>query len=125
MFARNSASHVRASGESSGSNPANTFSRVSSVRREFRSEPYSPRQKNVSPPRTRTRSPRSVPRVASTASSSGPKSPPTGPTTTTRSNCDAASAKCVAAPPSIRSRAPAGVRTASNAIEPTTVIIVR
>ena len=33
----------------------------------------------------------------------------------------AASAKCTAEPPSIRSRSPNGVRTLSNAIEPTTV----
>ena len=50
-----------------------------------------------------------------------PKSSPTGPTTCTSSKNDAASAKCTAEPPSIRSRDPNGVVTASNAIEPTTV----
>ena len=37
---------------------------------------------------------------------------------------DAASAKCVAAPPSMRSRSPNGVLTASKAIEPTTVTAI-
>ncbi len=37
----------------------------------------------------------------------------------------AASAKCVADPPSIRSRSPKGVRTESNAMLPTTVSDMR
>src|SRR3954452_10711786 len=62
-----------------------------------------------------------VPRVCSTVISSSPKSSPTGPTTRTSSKNDAARAKCVAAPPSIRSRSPKGVLTASKARDPTTV----
>src|SRR4051795_13369717 len=63
----------------------------------------------------------STPRPSSTESSSSPKSSPTGPTTWTSSKNDAASEKCTAEPPSMRSRSPNGVLTASNAIEPTTV----
>ena len=57
--------------------------------------------------------------------SSSPKSSPTRPTMWTSSKNDAASAKYVAAPPSIRSRSPNGVLTASNATEPTTVMLTR
>ena len=54
-----------------------------------------------------------MPRVARMAMSASVKSSPTGPTTCTVSKNDAASAKCVAAPPSMRSRSPDGVFTAS------------
>ena len=56
--------------------------------------------------------------------SSSVKSSPTGPTGRTSSKNDAARAKWVAAPPSIRSREPNGVRTASNAMDPTTVTLI-
>src|SRR5215212_738655 len=52
---------------------------------------------------------------------SSPKSSPTGPTTWTSVKKRAASAKCTAEPPSIRSRSPNGVLTESKAMEPTTV----
>ena len=63
----------------------------------------------------------STPRASSTASSGSPKSSPTGPTTRTSLKNDAASEKCTAEPPSMRSRSPNGVRTASKAMDPTTV----
>src|SRR4051794_2241330 len=66
-----------------------------------------------------------TPRPRRTAYSSSPKSSPTGPTTRTSSKNDAASAKWTAAPPSMRSRTPWGVRTASKAIDPTTVTLMR
>ena len=94
------------------------------VSRELRFSPYSPLQKNVRPPATRSTSSVTVPRVRRMAMSSSPKSSPTGPTTRTSSKNEAARAKWVAAPPSIRSRAPNGVRTASNAIDPTTVTLM-
>src|SRR5438309_6336722 len=90
--------------------------------REPRSHPYSPCQKNVSPPATRSMSSTSTPRRRSTSSCSSPKSSPIGPTMRTSLKKLAASAKCTAAPPSIRSRSPNGVLTVSYAIEPTTVI---
>ena len=62
-----------------------------------------------------------MPRLPRVASSASPKSSPTGPTTLTSVKKLAASAKCTAEPPSIRSRSPNGVFTLSNAIEPTTV----
>src|SRR5437879_5363023 len=65
-----------------------------------------------------------TPRACSTAYSASPKSSPTGPTTRTSSKNDAASEKCTADPPSRRSRSPNGVLTASNAIEPTTVMLM-
>src|SRR3954453_14400839 len=61
-----------------------------------------------------------TPRSRSTAYSSSPKSSPTGPTTRTSSKKLAAREKCTADPPSMRSRSPKGVLTASKAIEPTT-----
>jgi hypothetical protein len=64
------------------------------------------------------------PRVCSTSQSSGPKSSPTGPTGRTSSKNDAARLKWVAAPPSMRSRAPKGVLTASKAMDPTTVRLI-
>src|SRR5215216_1694501 len=64
-------------------------------------------------------------RACSTAYSSLPKSSPTGPTTRTSVKNDAASEKCTADPPSMRSRCPNGVCTASNAIEPTTTRLMR
>src|SRR5215210_1731586 len=63
----------------------------------------------------------STPRERRSSTCSAPKSSPTGPTTWTSLKKLAASAKCTAEPPSIRSRSPNGVRTESNAIEPTTV----
>ena len=62
-----------------------------------------------------------TPRPCRTPYSSSPKSSPTGPTTRTSVKNDEASEKCTAEPPSIFSRLPNGVETASNAIEPTTV----
>src|SRR4051812_40503811 len=66
-----------------------------------------------------------TPRPCRTAYSSSPKSSPTGPTTRTSVKKDAASEKCTADPPSMRSRCPKGVCTASNAIEPTTTRLMR
>jgi hypothetical protein len=86
---------------------------VSSVSRELRSQPYSPAQKKVLPSGITSTSSVIVPRVRRTAKSSSEKSPPTGPTTRTSSKNEAARAKWVAAPPSIRSRSPNGVLTAS------------
>ncbi len=63
MFARNSTSQSREARDSLGWKSSNTFSCVSSVSREFRSQPYSPAQKNVLPSGTRSTSPMSVPRV--------------------------------------------------------------
>ena len=56
MFARNSTSTRREAGESVGCELSKTFSWVSSVSRELRSQPYSPFQKNVVPPATRSTS---------------------------------------------------------------------
>src|SRR2546421_3118586 len=61
-----------------------------------------------------------TPRSRSTAYSSSPKSSPTGPTTRTSVKKLAAREKWTAEPPSIRSRSPKGVLTASKAIDPTT-----
>src|SRR5436190_15792520 len=61
----------------------------------------------------------------STPYSSSPKSSPTGPTTRTSVKKDAASEKWTAEPPSIRSRCPKGVWTASKAIDPTTTRLMR
>src|SRR4051794_7857452 len=66
-----------------------------------------------------------TPRSRSTAYSASPKSSPTGPTTRTSVKKLAASEKWTAVPPSIRSRSPNGVRTASNAIDPTTTRLMR
>src|SRR5258705_12741563 len=66
-----------------------------------------------------------TPRPCSTAYSSSPKSSPTGPTTRTSVKKLAASEKCTAEPPSMRSRCPNGVCTASKAIEPTTTRLMR
>src|SRR3954471_21295278 len=64
-------------------------------------------------------------RLSSTASSSSPKSSPTGPTTRTSVKKLAAREKCTAEPPSMRSRSPKGVLTASKAIDPTTTRLMR
>src|SRR5438874_6379613 len=66
----------------------------------------------------------STPRARRAAYSASPKSSPTGPTTRTSVKKDADSAKWTAEPPSIRSRAPNGVVTVSNAIDPTTVTLM-
>src|SRR3954469_5375420 len=66
-----------------------------------------------------------TPRACGPADSGFPKSSPTGPTTRTSVKNDAASEKCTAEPPSMRSRCPNGVCTASNAIEPTTTRLMR
>src|SRR4051795_12693451 len=66
-----------------------------------------------------------TPRPCSTPYSSSPKSSPTGPTTRTSVKNDAASEKCTADPPSIFSRCPNGVCTASKAIDPTTTRLMR
>ena len=122
MFARNSTSASREAAPSFGWKASKTPSCVSSVSRELRSQPYSPAQKKLLPPATCSTSSVFVPRVASTARAAASKSSPTGPTTRTSSKKDAASAKCVAAPPTIRSRLPNGVVTVSKAMEPTTVM---
>ena len=62
-----------------------------------------------------------MPRARSSSSGSSPKSSPTVPTTRTSVKKLAARAKWTAEPPSILSRSPNGVCTASKAIEPTTV----
>ncbi len=110
--------------ESFGSKCSKTLSCVSSVSRELRSQPYSPFQKKVLPPATCSTSSVLVPRVRRTAKASSSKSSPTGPTARISSKNDAARAKCVAAPPSIRSRSPNGVFTASKAMDPTTVTLI-
>ena len=68
MLARNSTSLERERSESLGWKPSNTPSWVSSVSREFRSQPYSPCQKNVLPPATRSTSETSTPRRRITSS---------------------------------------------------------
>ena len=113
MLARNRTSLERERSESLGAKPSNTPSWVSWVSREFRSQPYSPCQKKVRPPGTCSMSETSTPRPRRTSSCASPKSSPTGPTTRTSSKKDAASEKCTAAPPSIRSRSPKGVLTVS------------
>ena len=67
MFARNSTSLAREASESFGWKPSNTPSLVSSVSREFRSQPYSPRQKKVLPPATRSTSETSTSAARSTS----------------------------------------------------------
>src|SRR4051794_15860333 len=66
-----------------------------------------------------------TPRPCRTPYSSSPKSSPTGPTTRTSVKNDAASEKWTADPPSMRSRSPNGVFTASKAIDPTTTRLMR
>ncbi len=63
MFARNRTSARARASESFGSKCSKTLSCVSSVSREFRSQPYSPSQKKVLPPATRSTSCDVVPRV--------------------------------------------------------------
>ena len=104
---------------------AKTLSCVSWVWRLLRSYSYSPDQKKVLPPCTCSMSSTLTPRARSTSYSASPKSSPTGPTTRTSSRNEAASAKCTAEPPSMRSRSPHGVLTASKAIDPTTVTLMR
>src|SRR3954447_14999843 len=65
-----------------------------------------------------------TPRFWRTAYSSSPKSSPTGPTTRTSQKKLAASEKCTADPPSMRSRSPNGVLTASKAMDPTTTRLI-
>src|SRR5271155_4809467 len=79
MLARNSTSLERERSESFGEKPSNTPSCVSIVSREFRSQPYSPSQKKVFPPLTRSTSDTSTPRARITSSCCSPKSSPTGP----------------------------------------------
>ena len=121
MFARNSRSDSRAASESFGWKSPNTFSWVSSVWAVFRSQSYSPRQKNVRPPSTRSMSSVITPCRRRTSDSGSPKSSPTGPTGRTSVKKLAAREKCTAEPPSARSRSPKGVLIASKAIDPTTV----
>ena len=113
MFARNRTSLSREASDSFGSKCSKTLSSVVIVSRELRLSAYSPLQKNVLPPAMRSTSSVTVPRVRRISMSSSAKSSPTGPTTRTSSKNDAARAKWVAAPPSIRSRDPNGVLTAS------------
>ena len=73
----------------------------------------------------RARCRRCSPRArAARAYSSSPKSSPTGPTTRTSVKKLAAREKCTADPPSMRSRSPKGVLTASKAIDPTTTRLI-
>src|SRR3954454_21116049 len=65
-----------------------------------------------------------MPCLCSTSYSESPKSSPTGPTTRTSQKKLAASEKCTADPPSMRSRSPKGVFTESNAIDPTTTRLI-
>ena len=65
-----------------------------------------------------------TPRAWRIAYSASPKSSPTGPTMRVSASCDEAIEKCTAAPPSRRSRLPAGVSTASKAMDPTTVSVM-
>src|SRR2546421_7286346 len=124
MLARNTTSAPREASDSLGSNSPNTPSCVSSVSRSFRSQPYSPAQKKVLPPGTCSMSSVLTLRARSTSYSLSPKSSPTGPTTRTSVKKLAASEKCTAEPPSMRSRSPNGVLTASNAIDPTTTRVI-
>src|SRR5262245_49970752 len=121
MFARKSRSHPRAASDSFGAKSPNTFSWVSSVCAVFRSQSYSPLQKNVRPPSTCSMSSVSTPWRRSASYSASPKSSPTGPTGRTWVKKLEASEKWVAEPPSARSRSPNGVLIASKAIDPTTV----
>src|SRR4051794_9731167 len=66
-----------------------------------------------------------MPRLRRTSYSASPKSSPTGPTTRTSQKKLAASEKWTAEPPSMRSRSPNGVLTASKAIDPTTTRLTR
>src|ERR1700704_3512072 len=66
----------------------------------------------------------STPRAWRAPYSASPKSSPTGPTTCTSVKKDAAREKWTAEPPSMRSRSPNGVLTASNAIDPTTTRVI-
>jgi hypothetical protein len=125
MFARNRKSLFFVSSESFGSKSPNTPSWVSRVWAVFRSNSYSPRQKKVRPPLTCSMSSVLMSRLRSTSYSASPKSSPTGPTTRTSVKKLAASEKCTAEPPSMRSRSPNGVFTASNAIDPTTARLMR
>src|SRR3954454_22032948 len=65
-----------------------------------------------------------TPRACRTANSASPKSSPTGPTTRVSAKKEDAREKWTAEPPSILSRLPACVSTASNAMEPTTVTLL-
>ncbi len=116
---------MREPSESFGWKSPNTLSWVSSVFAVLRSYSYSPAQKKVLPPSTCSMSSVLTPRPWRTAYSSSPKSSPTGPTTRTSVKKLAASEKCVAAPPRMRSRSPKGVLIASNAMDPTTVTDMR
>src|ERR671910_878483 len=66
-----------------------------------------------------------TPRSRRTAYSASPKSSPTGPITRVSARKEEASAKWTAAPPSSRSRLCVCVSTASNAMDPTTVRLMR
>src|SRR5829696_769806 len=66
-----------------------------------------------------------TPRSRSTVYSASPKSSPTGPITRVSARNEEASEKCTAAPPSRRSRLSVCVSTASNAMDPTTVRLMR
>src|SRR5688500_13491812 len=66
-----------------------------------------------------------TPRSRRTAYSASPKSSPTGPMTRVSARKAEASEKCTAAPPSSRSRLAVCVSTASNAMDPTTVRLMR
>src|SRR5829696_2284089 len=125
MLARNRISACLVASDSLGSNSPNTFSWVSSVCRMFTFHSYSPAQKNVLPPSTCSMSSVFTSCARSTSYSDSPKSSPTGPTTRTSLKNDAASEKCTAEPPSMRSRSPKGVLTASKAIDPTTTTLMR
>jgi NADPH2:quinone reductase len=66
-----------------------------------------------------------TPRLRRTSYSASPKSSPTGPITRVSARKEEASEKCTAAPPSRRSRFSVWVSTASKAMDPTTVRLMR
>src|SRR4051812_17918134 len=120
MFARKRTSVLRCCSFSCGAKLAKTLSCVSRVFATFRSNPYSPLQKNVFSPDTRCRPSRLMRRPLKTDASSSPKSSPTTATIDTSLKNEAATEKYVAEPPMQRSTLPNGVSSASNATLPTT-----
>src|SRR3954454_20113248 len=120
MFARKRTSVLRCCSFSCGAKLAKTLSCVSRVFATFRSNPYSPLQKNVFSPGMRCSPSRLMRRPLKTDASSSPKSSPTTATIETSLKNEAATEKYVAEPPMQRSTLPNGVCMASNATLPTT-----
>src|SRR3954447_23819653 len=125
MLARKSVSAAREASESLGWKCSKTLRSVCRVWRRLTSRSYRPAQKNVLPPGTCSMSSVITPRERSTSYSASPKSSPTGPTTRVSAKKDEASEKWTAEPPSRRSRDPCRVSTASKAMDPTTVSVIR